>query len=145
MFSHETIQEMVKKYALIFLAAALIVGALQTYFCWGEAYQLVVNRPLVVLYTWLMTLAVLGCFNRFFSGTGKISSYLCKNSFGIYLFHYLPLTVTAYYVTNRLDLPAVLNYILTFVASFGGALVLTEIVKRIPVLNTLFGLSCKRG
>lgn len=144
-FSHEKIQEMLKKYALVFLAAALIVGALQTYFCWGEAYQLVVNRPLVVLYTWLMILAVLGCFHRFFSGSGKISSYLSKNSFGIYLFHYLPLTVTAYYVTTGLDLPVILNYILTFVASFGGALVLTEIVKRIPILNTLFGLSCKRG
>ena len=139
-FSHEHVQAICKKYCLWFLGAGLVCGIAQMLLYWGRVYQEIVNEPLVMLFTYLMVLAVLGYFGRFFDKTNHAATYLSRNSFGIYLFHYVPMVYLAYLLDTRFDLPVIWNYILTFAGTFVTAILLTEGIKRVPVLNRLFGL-----
>lgn len=142
-FSQDKVIETLKAYALPLLFAGLGLGAVQTYFCWGKVYQTVVNDWLVMLYTWVMILAVFGCFARYFDRHTNFTAAMSCLSFGIYLFHYLPMIYIAYLVT-KLNLPYLLNYIITFAGALAAAVLLTVIVKKIPVLNFLFGLKPKK-
>lgn len=139
-FSHEKVQEVCKKYALYFLGAGLVIGSVQTYIYWGRVYQDIVNNWVIVLYTWLMILAVLGCFYRFFNKSNKLTDYLSQNSFGIYLFHYVPMVYLAFYLDTKCHLPKGIEYVVTCLGAFAVALLLTKIMRCIPVLNQLLGL-----
>lgn len=144
-FSHDNVIETLKKYALVLLGTGIVLGIIQTYRCWGIFYQSVVNNWLVMLYTWIMILAVFGCFARFFNKQNKSSVRLSGLSFGVYLFHYVPLIYIAYFLSTKCHLPYVLNYILTFTGTLVSAVLLTFIVKKVPVLNFLFGLKGEKA
>jgi peptidoglycan/LPS O-acetylase OafA/YrhL len=59
-----------------------------------------------------------------------------KKSWGLYIFHYLPLSMTAWYLhIYAVGLPAVCHYVMTLVAGFAGGILLYEIVSRIPILR----------
>jgi surface polysaccharide O-acyltransferase-like enzyme len=139
-FSQDNVIETLKKFAPAFLGVGMLLGVIQTYLCWGKFYQSVVNDWYVMLYTWIMVLAVFGCFARYFNRQSKFSARMSGLSFGIYLFHYLPLIYIAYFLSVKCNLPLALNYILTFAGTLVSAVLLTVIVKKIPVLNFLFGL-----
>ena len=139
-FSHDQVIAKLKKHSLPLLGAALVLGVIQTCRSWGTYYQGVVNDWVVMLYTWVMVLAVLGCFARFFDRQNRFTARMTGLSFGIYLFHYVPLIYIAYFLSTQCRLPYALNYILTFVGTFISAVLLTLMVERIPGLNILFGL-----
>lgn len=139
-FSQENIIRILKKYAPVLLGSGILLGVIQTYRCWGKVYQVVVNNWLVVLYTWIMVLAVFGCFARYFDKQSKYTARMSCLSFGIYLFHYVPLICIAYFLSAKCSLPYALNYMLTFAGTLGFAVMLAVIVNKIPVLNFLFGI-----
>lgn len=70
--------------------------------------------------------------------SNKFSVYMTKKSWGIYLFHYILVKacgLTLYkYAPN---LPIVITLLIDIVVSFGGAILLYEIISRIPVLRFL--------
>ena len=139
-FSHEKIMRQLQKYCLPLLGAGLAAGAAQTVFCWGIPYQMAVNNPVVMLYTWLMLLGLLGAAGRWFNFRSRFTSYMSSHSFGIYYFHYVPMIYAAWFLTDRFTLPYLWNYILVFLFSLSAALLLEMGFGRIPVLNSLFGL-----
>lgn len=139
-FSEEKIQQLLQENCIILLCIGVVTGIIQTYISWGLPYQKAVNNWVVMLYTWIMILAVLGCFRRWFNFSNKFTRYMNKRAFGIYLFHYVPMVYSAYYITTLFALPYILNYILVFVISVLASIILYEIISRIPVLNILFGL-----
>ena len=57
-----------------------------------------------------------------------------KKSWGLYLFHYLPLALCAFFIYDS-PIPAGVKYIAVAAAAFGGAFLLYEIISRIPVLR----------
>lgn len=139
-FSHDSVIEALKKSSPVLLVAAIVLGVIQTYRSWGIFYQSAVNDWVVMLYTWIMILAVLGCFTRFFHKQNRFTVHMSSLSFGIYLFHYVPLIHIAYFLSTKCTLPYALNYILTFSGTLVSAVLLTVIVKKIPMVNFLFGL-----
>lgn len=139
-FSEESMQELCKKIALPCLGAGLVVGGIQTYLYWGKPYQEIVNHWEVVLFTWLMILAVLGCYGKYFDAQNKVSDYMSQNGFGVYLFHYVPMVYIAYAMDTYFILPYIANYLVTFIGTLIVSIGLTECVKRIPVIGTIFGL-----
>lgn len=143
-FSHDNVIETLKKHAPVLLGAGIVLGVIQTYRCWGTFYQGVVNDWVVMLYTWIMILAVFGCFSRFFDRQSKFTARMSGLSFGIYLFHYVPLIYIAYFLSTKCNLPYALNYILTFAGTLVSAVLLTVIVRKIPGLNFMFGLKRAR-
>lgn len=140
MFSEEKVQGLLEKWCVFFLIAGFITGLLQCYVSFGKSYQEVVNHWLVMLYTWLMILGVMGCAKRWLNQNNKLTRYMSKRSFGLYLFHYVPMVYIAYYLTTNFEIPSIVNYILVFLLSFVASMVIYEIGVRIPVINMLLGL-----
>ena len=70
---------------------------------------------------------------------------MAKKSWGIYVFHYLPLAVTAYYLKEFAPgLPAAVVYVIVGVSAFVGAVLLYEIIRRVPVVRWCV-LGMKKG
>lgn len=143
MFSEERVQNLLEKWNAYFLLVGFLAGILQCYVSWGKPYQEVVNHWLVMLYTWFMILGVMGCAGRWFNQNNKLTRYMRQRSFGLYLFHYVPMVYIAYYLTTNFKLPDIVNYIVVLILSFAASIILFEILVRIPVVNLILGLKKK--
>ena len=79
------------------------------------------------------------CNFGFHEKWGDISNtftrWMAAKSWGLYLFHYLFIAMTAYYLTMYTKFPAVLLYFFVAAAGFAGAYLANEIIRRIPVLR----------
>lgn len=145
-FSHDTAIRQLEKYCLFFAATALVLGAVYVLYYFGENYAVspVVNSPLSAAYLWFACLAILGCMKRWGDKTSRFAAWMTKKSFGLYVFHYLPLSVCGMLLTEYTSLTPVFIYLLTAVSAFSGAFILYEIISRIPLLRwCVLGISKK--
>ena len=65
----------------------------------------------------------------------SFSHFMSRQAWGIYLFHYLPLSASAWYLHLYISLPPLVMYLLVCASAFAGAIILYEIIRRIPVLR----------
>ena len=86
------------------------------------------------IYAWIATLAVLSFMKKWGGFATAFSRYMAKKSWGLYLFHYFPLALCAFFIYDS-PIPAGVKYIAVAAAAFGGAFLLYEIISRIPVLR----------
>jgi peptidoglycan/LPS O-acetylase OafA/YrhL len=59
-----------------------------------------------------------------------------ERSWGLYIFHYLPLSMTAWYL--HIYAPGMqdfFHYLLTLMAGLAGGILLYEVISRIPILR----------
>lgn len=136
-FSNEQIIEKLSKSAIWLLIVAGILGISYTVMYYGQNYATapVVNCLAAIAYGWAMCLAVIGCAKRWFNKQYSFTRFMKKRSFGLYVFHYLPLSVCAYDLTRYTSLPGAAIYLICTVAAFAGGLALNELISRIPVLR----------
>lgn len=140
-FSHEAVLQRVQKGRLPLLAAALLCFTIAAVRWWGVSFTDggYLTDPATVLFASLACPAALGCARAWFNGEHP---FLRERGFSLFLFHYLPMLVTAVF-TVRLGLPPLLSYALTLAAAVAVPLVLHEVLKRTPVLGTAFGIRRK--
>lgn len=136
-FSHDQVTDTLKTYCIPLIIAAVLLGILYVFRAYGSNYAVspYVNSPLAISYGWITCLAVLGGMKRWGDKSNRVLEFLHSKSFGLYVFHYLTLSSCAYYLTSYTTWPAGVVYLLTAVAAFNGALLLQEIVSRIPILR----------
>lgn len=137
--SHDRAQESLSKYHLPLLLAALVFGGAYSYAYFGQDYAAgpLLRGFFTNAYAWLMTLALLGLFKARFDHATPLSSRMTKASFGLYVFHYLPLLLTAWALKTYTPLPALAVYPLTAAAGLFGGLALWQLFRRIPLLRWL--------
>ncbi|HHX59037.1 MAG TPA: hypothetical protein GX706_04730, partial [Candidatus Moranbacteria bacterium] len=70
-----------EKYRIPLLICALILSVIQDVMYFGSDFSSIANKPLVVLYTWIMILAILGNGQVWLSFTNKFCSYMNRTSF----------------------------------------------------------------
>jgi peptidoglycan/LPS O-acetylase OafA/YrhL len=136
--SHEEVTDRLSKFWLPVGVIALAAGIAYTILYFGENYAVepFVNNVLACAYGWLMTLAVLAFMKVHGNRENSLTRWMHEKSWGLYIFHYLPLSVTAWYLhIYASGLPAVLHYVLTLAAGFLGSVLLYEIISRIPILR----------
>lgn len=135
--SHEEVTDKLVRYSIPLLAAAVVLGGLYLFIYNGTNYatEPVVNCPLAIAYAWITCLAVLGAMKRWGNRTGVFASFMTKRSFGLYVFHYLTLSMAAYGMVSLVHMKGVAVYILSAIAAFGGGLLLNAIISRIPVVR----------
>lgn len=138
-FSHEEITDALAKHHIWLAVLAVGAGIGYTVYFYGENYasQSCLKHPFTNIYAWLMILAVLGVFKARFDHTDRFADYMTKRNFGFYVLHYPPMVLIAYFITTRLQLPMLLNYIAVLAGEIILLPVLYEIVSRIPVINVL--------
>lgn len=139
MFSHEEVTDLLEKYKIPLLAAALIIGAAYTMYYFGENYtlQTVLKSFFTNFYAWIMILAVIGCFKSWGNKENKFSKYMTERNFGFYVLHYPVLIMIVYLVTTYLSLPMFLNYVVILVLEIILLPMVYEVISRIPILRFL--------
>ena len=88
---------------------------------------------------WLCVLAVLGMARRYLNYGGRVSAYLTRSSFGVYLFHQSWIVIAGYFILMltgdyRGQIPLILA------CSIALTYATYEIARRIPLLRRMFAL-----
>ena len=147
-FSHDEVVERLSKWWVIFLIATGTTGIFYTIYYFGENYAVepVLNNLSACIYCWFSILAILAFMKKYGNSENKVSRWMSKKSWGIYVFHYLPLACVAYYLRCfASELLAGIVYIVVGISAFAGALLLYEIISRIPIIRwCVLGLKKER-
>lgn len=145
-FAHETVVERLSRCRYILAAGAVAMGCGYVCYYFGENYAVepVVNSPFSIAYGWVTVLAVLAVMKRWGDRTSAFAAWMTKRSFGLYVFHYLPLSAAAYLLDRFTSASALTSYLAAGAAAFAGGLLLYEAVSRIPVLRWCV-LGIKKG
>lgn len=136
-FSHENLIDRLGKIGIALGIAALLLGALYLYLHFGDKYAVMptVNSVSAVAYAWLASLALLALMKRRYDRESAFTRFMTKRSFGLYVFHYFPLTLAAWLLARYAKISAVLTYAIAAFTSFFGAFVLYEAVVHIPFVR----------
>ena len=133
-FSHDEVIELLKKWFLPLLIAACVLGAAFCTVYFGENYAIgPVNRtPLFTSYCWFMCLAVLSGMAKYGDFENSFARWMGSRSFGLYVFHYLGISIFALYVAKKRIMPAIPAYLLTLICGFLAGYLLYAVIARIP-------------
>ena len=120
---------------LTVLSAALSLAYVVRYY--GENYTagMALKGPLASAFLWCTCLALLGLATRYGSRTGPILAWLNSRSWGIYLFHYLPISLCGLLLPRRTGLPPAAILLVTFLSGLTGSLLLFQMARSIPLLR----------
>lgn len=146
-FSHEEVTDILSRYNVYLLAAALVCGIAYVIRYYGENYatRACLQGFHTNLYAWLMVLALLGCFKAWGNISNNFTEYMRIRNFGFYALHYPLLTVTAYLECTYLSMPMICNYIVLLLAAVILLPLLYEAVSRTLLLRfLLLGISGKK-
>ncbi len=127
-----------EKFWCLFCSLAIIFCIVFVVFYWGKPYpdHEVLDTFLCNAYAWFGTLGVLAFMKKWGNFENTFSTWMHKKSWGIYIFHYLPIAVVAWYLRLYVpQMPAMIVYILVAISGFAGAVLMNEIISRIPFLR----------
>ncbi len=136
-FAHEEVIERISKWRLPLFAAAAVLAGLYLYTHFGDNYaeNPTFNSIPAIAYAWAACLAILGGAYKWLNRQTATDAFMAKRSFGLYVFHYLPLSAGAYLLTKYTALPPLPIYITVLFCGFAGGLALNEIISRIPFVR----------
>jgi glucan biosynthesis protein C len=123
----------------LFLGVVLFLAALASRLSGIAAYMVSIYPAYnaLMVFAWIFT--VLGYFKSLLNVKNRLYAYLNDASFPVYIFHFLPITVVAYFIA-RSDLNVWLKWFMMIVVAYPSAFILYEIVRRIPFARFIFGV-----
>lgn len=136
-FSREETVICISRYRNSLLAGAALLAGVYLFLHYGDNYAAApaMNCFSAIAYAWIACLAAIGCMKKWGDAMTGFTSFMAKRSFGLYVFHYLPLSATAYGLRKFTGLSALPCYLLTAFAAFAGGLIMYETISRIPLLR----------
>lgn len=139
-FSEDKIVDRIVKYRHLFLAIMLISDAADVYmYIWADHANEILNSIAMYLTCWFGILTLLGFGKNKFDQNNKITKYLTSRSFLIYIFHFIWVIIFQIYLSKITD-----NIIVLLSITVSGSIIMTlitsEIVRRLPLINFLFGI-----
>ena len=146
-FSHDEMQEKVKKAWIPLIVAAVAAGTVLIITTFGQdnTTPQYLGSPLNCIYGWLACLALMGWFAARFDGTSPFATYLTRSSYGLYIVHYLVIASLGYMMKQYTQLPPVAMYVILAAAVFVLSPLIYEILRRIPFIRwCVFGESRKK-
>lgn len=146
-FSHDEVIEILKKWIIVSVPVAIILGIVFTVRYFGQNYAdaPVFKYPLFTSFGWFASLAILGSGAKYLDRTGSFASWMNRHSWGLYIFHYLGIAIIANEIAVRHILPAPLVYLLSLVSAFVLAYMLYEVISRIPFFRwAVLGIKVKK-
>lgn len=135
--SHEKVTDQLEKICIPMLMIAVVLGIAYAYLYFGQNYtkEPGINCPLAIAYCWIVCLGMIGGMKKYCNKTNSFFSFMASKSFGLYVFHYLALSATAYVLTEYTSVPGIVIYLLCTIAAFAGGILLYEIFSRIPFIR----------
>ncbi|MCK9151397.1 acyltransferase family protein [Methanobacterium alcaliphilum] len=92
------------------------------------------------LLVWVAVLSILGMGKRYLEFKNSSTLYLSAASFPIYIFHIAWINMAAYYFIGFLPNMIILQIILIMATSFVMTIATYEIIRRIKIIRSLFGI-----
>lgn len=137
LFCNDAVQELLGKYWIPLMTAAVVTGAILTVATFGQnnTTPQYLGSVMNSLYGWLMCLAMIGWFKAKFDRTGYIASYMTRSSYGLYIVHYLVVVSLGYMMKIHTHLPPAAMYLILIVAVFTLSPLLYEGLRRIPIVR----------
>ncbi len=90
----------------------------------------------LMVFAW--TFAVLGYAAKYLNGKNRFYAYLNRSSFPFYIFHYVPITILAFFIANS-DVNVWLRALALIAVAYPVTFIIYEIVRRISFVRYLFG------
>ena len=136
-FSHDEVIATLKKYFVLLLVLGLCVG---TAFCikyFGDNYaDAPIDRAILfTVYGWLASMAILSGSAKYADKQNAFTAWMSKNNFGLYIFHYLGISMVALLLGKPGNLPAPMVYTISLIAGFVVAYALNAVISRTPVFR----------
>ena len=133
-FSHDETIELLKRYFIPLLLAAVALGIAFCAVYFGQNYaDAPVNRtPLFVAYAWFGSLAILGGAAKYADFETTFTRWMGARSFGLYVFHYLGVSAVALFLAKPGLVPPALAYLLSLIAGFAAGYLLNALISRLP-------------
>ena len=128
--SNNNLLKKLDKHRFLLLGSFILYTAFMFFILDGEFYEVA---------CWLAILTILGMGRHYLDFRGKITSYLAKSSFGVYIFHQSWIVVAAFFVFKIADNPAV-QMPLIFLSAISLTYLTYEICKRVGALRWMFGI-----
>lgn len=134
--SHDDVMEKMEKNWLWVDIMAIAAGIVYILMNLGKSYTdiEILERPECSIYAWLATVGIILFMKKWGNFENSFTKWMITKSWGLYVFHYLPMAVASLYllrfVPNVLPFAA---YLVAAVSGFAGAIILYEIISRIPV------------
>jgi glucan biosynthesis protein C len=139
-FSEDKILDRIVKYRHIFLTIMLISDATDVYmFIWADHAYEIVNSIAMYFTCWFGILTLLGFGKTEFNRNNKITRYLTSRSFLIYIFHFMWVVIFQFYL-SKITGNTIALVTITVTGSIIMSLITSEIIRRIPLVNFLFGI-----
>ena len=145
-FAHDEVQDKLEKAWIPLMVCAVVSGTVLIITTFGQdnTSPQYLGSPLNCLYSWLMCLAMMAWFKARFNHTGAFAGYMTRNSFGIYVVHYLVIAALGYMMKVHTNITPWMQYVILFVAVMTIPFLLNEIIKRIPFIRWCV-LGIKKG
>lgn len=134
-FSHDEVMARIERYWLLFTILGAISGIIYVIKFQGESYpdHYVLDTFICNCYAWFGAVGILAFMKKWGNFQNRFSSWMNRKTWGIYVFHYLGIAVSAWYLRMYLpEIPAIITYLLVTVSGFAVALILNEVISRIP-------------
>ena len=138
LFSHEEVMERLCKWWWMFDLASAVLGISYTVRYFGENYAIapVLNNIHACVYCWFAILGILTTMKKYADTSTAFTRWMAKKSWGLYIFHYLPIAVISYELHEHApNTPEALVYLLVGTGAFVGAFLLDELISRMPILR----------
>ena len=140
--SHDEVMERLGNRWMLFSLLAIGLGIAFVYRFWGARMPYpeheVLDTLLCNAYAWFATLGILAFMKKFGNFENGFTKWMSVRSWGLYVFHYLFIAISAWYLhVYAPTMPPLAVYLTVGVSGFAGAFLLYEIVKRIPVVRWL--------
>lgn len=137
-FSHDEVMNRIEKYWWLFTGLAVISCVAFVVMYWGKSYpdHEVLDTLMCNLYAWFGSLGILAFMKKWGNFENSFTKWMVRKSWGLYIFHYLPIAVSAWYLRKLVpSMPAAIVYLIVALSGFAGAYLLYEVISRIPVIR----------
>lgn len=137
-FSHDEVMDRLEQKWIMFSIFAVVTCIMFVIMFWGQSYpdHEVLDTFVCNLYAWFGTLGILAFMKKWGNIENDFTIWMRNQSFGLYVFHYLPIAVSSWYLTLYVpNLSPFFVYFIVVILGFVGGYLLYNITSKIPVLR----------
>lgn len=138
--SEENILQKLKHYRLVSLTLCILSGSLYIYLYCFENLRNELITSLYIFYGWMGIITLLGIGQSKLNFHNRLSRYLTRASFPVYILHMPVLVVVGFFVLN-FPLGVTGQFLTITLISSVLTFLIYEIIKRVPVLRFFLGIS----
>lgn len=141
--SEESVLHKLKQYRFVCLTIFILSGSLYVYlYCFINLRNICLTG-LYIFFGWIGILTLLGIGQTKLDVHNRLSDYLTRASFPVYLLHMPILVVTGFFIL-KFPVGVAGQFLLIVLISVMATFLIYEIVRRVPVLRFFLGISMRK-